>query len=236
MALGLHLSGLEPVGQNGLGLTRNPDGKVDRQQNARGNRGDRSCSSTTGRMSALRLRSATVQGRRGSVGGRAHLHWSLVVLLIIRLAPQALPPEIIRRNSTSTWPCSCRFPVRVAVAVAAADKKPEPPRKAEVEQKKDPISVPAPETPNPTPEASKEPPPAEMMIPFKPMAAAEMTLPGVISPSAPTTRRRWRRRHQERARAPGQGSGLGPGLRRRHSAAARIVPAPASRCRRCFAK
>ena len=90
------------------------------------------------------------------------------------------------------------------------DKKPEPPRKAEVAQKKDPISVPAQKPPDPTPEQPKEPPPQELVVPFKPMSAAEMTLPGVISPSAPTTGGAGS--GPGTGAGTGQGSGLGPGF------------------------
>ena len=93
----------------------------------------------------------------------------------------------------------------------AAIRKPEPPRKAQVaEPKKDPISVPVQKAPDPTPEVPKEPPPLEPLVPFKPMAAAEMTLPGVVAQSAtdvggagagPGT-----------GAGSGQGSGMGPGF------------------------
>ena len=55
----------------------------------------------------------------------------------------------------------------------------------------------------------EEPPPIELTVPFKPMSEAEMTLPGIVSPSAPTT--------GGAGSGPGtgagfgRGSGLGPG-------------------------
>ncbi len=129
-----------------------------------------------------------------------------VLLLIIRLAPQ-VTPEI-----------AAHLDVNMAVFLptpgpgggggGGGDKKPEPPRKAQVEQKKDPISVPAPVAPAPTPKL-EEPPPVEINIPFKPMSAAEMTLPGVISPSAPTTGGAGS--GPGTGAGSGQGSGLGPG-------------------------
>ncbi len=138
----------------------------------------------------------------------AHLAMLAVVLLIVRFAPQVLPPEITDQldiNMAIFLPT----PGPGGGGGGGGDTKPEPPRKAQVEQKKDPISVPAPVTPAPTPKV-EEPPPLEMVVPFKPMAAAEMTLPGVISPSAPTTGGAGA--GPGTGAGSGQGSGLGPGF------------------------
>ena len=134
-----------------------------------------------------------------------HIAMIALVLVIIRLAPQALPPEITDQldiNMAIFLPT----PGPGGGGGGGGDKKPEPPRKAQVEQKKDPISVPAPAAPTPKVE---EPPPLEMTVPFKPMSEAEMTLPGIISPSAPTTGGAGA--GPGTGAGSGTGSGLGPG-------------------------
>ncbi|MBY0495152.1 MAG: energy transducer TonB [Cyanobacteria bacterium] len=138
-----------------------------------------------------------------------HIALIAVVLLIIRFAPQALPPEIADQldiNMAVFLPT----PGPGGGGGGGGDPKPEPPRKAQVEKKVDPISVPAPVTPTPTPPKVEEPPPLEMVVPFKPMSEAEMTLPGVISPSAPTTGGAGS--GPGTGAGSGQGSGLGPGF------------------------
>jgi protein TonB len=134
-----------------------------------------------------------------------HLAVIALLLVVIRLAPQALPPEIAERLD---MPVFLPIPGPGGGGGGGGDKKPEPPRKAQVEKKQDPISVPAPVAPTPTPKV-EEPPPLEMTVPFKPMAEAEMTLPGVISPTAPTTGGAGA--GPGTGAGSGQGSGLGPG-------------------------
>lgn len=136
-----------------------------------------------------------------------HLAVIAVLVLIIRIAPQALPPALSERLD---MPVFLPIPGPGGGGGGGGDKKPEPPRKAQVEQKKDPVSVPAPVTPAPTPPKVEEPPPLEMTVPFKPMAEAEMTLPGVISQSAPTTGGAGA--GPGTGAGSGQGSGLGPGF------------------------
>ena len=137
----------------------------------------------------------------------AHLALAAVVLLIIRFAPQVLPPEITDQldiNMAVFLPT----PGPGGGGGGGGDKKPEPVRKAQVEQKKDPISVPAPVTPTPTPKV-EDVTPLEMVVPFKPMSEAEVTLPGIVSPSAPTTGGAGA--GPGTGAGSGQGSGLGPG-------------------------
>jgi protein TonB len=137
-----------------------------------------------------------------------HLAVIGVLLLILRFAPQTLPPEIADQldvNMAAFLPT----PGPGGGGGGGGDIKPEPVRKAQVEQKKDPISVPAPVTPTPTPPKMEEPPPIELTVPFKPMSEAEMTLPGIVSPSAPTTGGAGSGRGT--GAGSGQGSGLGPG-------------------------
>ena len=137
----------------------------------------------------------------------AHVVLIAVFLVILRLAPQALPPEITEALN-----------VNMAVFLptpgpggggGGGDRKPEPPRKAEVvAPKKDPISVPAQKPIDPTPEVPKEPPPEQLVVPFQQMAAAEMTLPGTVSPSTTNSAGSG----SGGGAGPGQGSGLGPGF------------------------
>jgi protein TonB len=125
----------------------------------------------------------------------------------LRLAPQVVPSEI--QESLN---------INMAVFLptpgpggggGGGDRKPEPPRKAEVvAPKKDPISVPAQKPVDPTPEVIKEPPPEQLVVPFQQMAAAEMTLPGTVSPSTTTSAGSG----SGGGAGPGQGSGLGPGF------------------------
>ena len=178
------------------------------------------------------------EARQSSVGAGASMaaHIALVALflMIIRLGPQALPTQFqdpetpvdgIPADSRSRWRRRWR-----------RRPKPEPPRKAEVAKKKDPISVPAQKPPDPTPEQPKEPPPQELVVPFKPMSEAEMTLPGVISPSATND---WQGRAM-----PEPGTGAGSSGRARAwglgsavvSVAARIAQAPVLRCPPCYAR
>lgn len=138
-----------------------------------------------------------------------HVAVIAIFLLIVRFAPQALPPEIID-NLNVNMAVFLPTPGPGGGGGGGGDTKPQPVRKAQVaEQKKpDPISVPAPAEPVPT--KVEEPPPVEMTVPFKPMAQAEVTLPGVISPNAPTTGGAGA--GPGTGAGSGQGSGLGPGF------------------------
>jgi TonB family protein len=146
-------------------------------------------------------------GTKASVA--AHLALVAVFLLILRLAPQALPPELAESLSVDML-VFLPIPGPGGGGGGGGDPKPEPPRKAEVAQKKDPISVPAMKPPDPTPEQPKEPPPQELVVPFKPMSEAEMTLPGIVSPTAPTTGGAGS--GPGTGAGTGQGSGMGPGF------------------------
>jgi periplasmic protein TonB len=137
-----------------------------------------------------------------------HLAVIGVFFLILRFAPQALPPEIADQLDVN-MAVFLPTPGPGGGGGGGGDIKPEPVRKAQVEQKKDPISVPAPVTPTPTPPKMEEPPPIELTVPFKPMSEAEMTLPGIVSPSAPTTGGAGS--GPGTGAGSGQGSGLGPG-------------------------
>lgn len=139
----------------------------------------------------------------------AHVALVAVILVIIRLAPEALPPEISEQ-------------LRIDMLVFKADpgpgggggggnKQPDPPRKAEVAapKKKDPISVPETKPVAPTPEVLKErPPETPMTLPFQQMSAAEMTAPGALTGS--TTSQSTGSGTGSGA-GPGTGSGIGPG-------------------------
>ena len=137
-----------------------------------------------------------------------HLAVVGVLLLLLRFAPQALPSEIADQLDVN-MAVFLPTPGPGGGGGGGGDIKPEPVRKAQVEQKKDPISVPAPVTPTPTPPKMEEPPPIELTVPFKPMSEAEMTLPGIVSPSAPTTGGAGS--GPGTGAGSGQGSGLGPG-------------------------
>jgi protein TonB len=137
----------------------------------------------------------------------AHLAMIAVVVLIVRLGQQVLAPDLTNQLNID-MAVFLPTPGPGGGGGGGGDPKPEPPRKAQVEKKVDPISVPAPAKPDPTPKL-EEPPPIEINIPFKPMSQAEMTLPGVINPSAPTTGGAGS--GPGTGAGSGQGSGLGPG-------------------------
>ena len=138
-----------------------------------------------------------------------HIAMVAVVLLIIRFAPQVLPPELAEQLSIDMV-AFLPTPGPGGGGGGGGDPKPEPPRKAQVEQKKDPISVPVQKAPDPTPEQPKEPPPLEPLVPFTPMSAAEVTLPGVVSQSATNTGGAGS--GPGTGAGSGQGSGMGPGF------------------------
>ena len=152
------------------------------------------------------------EARQSSVGASAsvaaHLVLVVILFLVMRLAPEGTPfiPEAPDITSVVFLP----IPGPGGGGGGGGDPKPEPPRKAQVEQKKDPVSVPVQKMPDPTPEQPKEPPPLEPLVPFKPMSAAEMTLPGVVSQSATNTGGAGA--GPGTGAGSGQGSGMGPGF------------------------
>jgi protein TonB len=152
--------------------------------------------------------------RKSNVGAgasvAAHLALVGIIFLIMRLAPQALPPQFVDNNETVDL-VFLPIPGPGGGGGGGGDPKPEPPRKAQVEQKKDPVSVPTVKTPEPkvTPEPPKDPPQLDITVPFKEMSAAEMTLPGVVSPSAPAVGGAGS--GPGTGAGSGQGSGIGPG-------------------------
>src|SRR4029079_7740943 len=95
------------------------------------------------------------------------------------------------------------------------NKKPDPPRKAELPGKEK-ISVPTPK-PEPVPVIKEEPPPIDLNIPAKSMAAAEQQLAGVLKSEAPVTDSQGSGSGggagtgTGTGSGSGQGSGLGPG-------------------------
>jgi TonB family protein len=147
----------------------------------------------------------------------AHLAFALAILLALRFQSQPTALEFVPDA-----------PIRDIVWLAdpgpggggggGGNKMPEPPRKAELPGKEK-ITVPVVEKPKPVPDPPKpEPPPEQLVIPAQSMAAAEMTLPGVIQPSAPTTESQGAGKEggagtgTGRGVGSGQGSGLGPGF------------------------
>ena len=151
------------------------------------------------------------EGRQSSVGAgastAAHITLALVVFLIVRVGQEVLPPVLEDPNDLMRV-VFLPTPGPGGWGGGGGDKKPEPIRKAQVEKKKDPISVPAPVEPDPTPKV-EEPPPVEILTPFKPMAAADVTLPGAVTANAPTSGGAGS--GPGTGAGSGQGSGLGPG-------------------------
>ena len=133
----------------------------------------------------------------------AHVAVVAIVLLALRFAPQLSPAEFIPDAPVNdiVW---LAVPGPGGGGGGGGNKAPEPPRKAELPGK-DKITVPVDKAPTPTPEPPKpEPPPAELLIPAQTMAAAEQTLPGVITPSAPAV-------SESQGAGTGGGAGTGKG-------------------------
>ncbi len=136
----------------------------------------------------------------------AHLGAALIILLALRFAPQPNPAEFLPDAPINdiVW---LAVPGPGGGGGGGGNKAPEPPRKAELPGK-DKITVPVDKTPTPKPDPPKvEPPPAELLIPAKTMAAAEQTLPGVIQPSAPAVSE-----SQGAGTGGGAGTGTGQGI------------------------
>src|SRR6478735_5751575 len=146
----------------------------------------------------------------------AHLAAALIILLVIRFAPQPSALQLIPDA-----------PIKDLVWIAVegpgggggggGNKRPEPPKPAELKGKEK-ITVPVQEAPKPTPEPPKpEPPPEQLTIPAKTTASAETTLPGAIQPSAPVSESLGSGTGggagtgAGQGIGSGQGSGLGPG-------------------------
>jgi TonB family protein len=160
------------------------------------------------------------EGRQSRVGVgasvAAHVAFAVAILLAIRFAPEPSALELLPDTTPKeiVWLAE---PGPGGGGGGGGNKMPEPPRKAEVPGKEK-ITVPVKETPKPTPEPPKpDPPPEQLVIPAQTMAAAQVELPGVISPSAPVTESQGAGKEggagtgTGQGIGPGQGSGLGPG-------------------------
>ena len=145
----------------------------------------------------------------------AHLGFVLIILLTLRLAPQPGPTIFDTPDITSL--VFLPIPGPGGGGGGGGNKAPEPPRKAEVKGVEK-VSIPVEKKIELKPDPPKDTPPEELVLPVKPMAAAEQPLPGVILPTAPVT-------ESQGAGAgggagtgtgtgagPGQGSGIGPGF------------------------
>lgn len=159
--------------------------------------------------------------RQSSVGVgasmAAHVAFALAILLAIRFAPAPSTLEILPDNPSRdiVW---LDTPGPGGGGGGGGNKQPEPPKQAELKGKEK-ITVPVKEEPKPTPEPPKpvETPPEQLTIPAKTMAAAEMELPGVITPSVPTESlgsgsEGGAGSGKGQGIGPGQGTGLGPGF------------------------
>lgn len=152
----------------------------------------------------------TIAERKSGVGVgasvAAHLAAGAIILLAMRFAPQPSAAEFIPDAPINdiVWLAT---PGPGGGGGGGGNKAPEPPRKAELPGK-DKITVPVEKPPTPTPEPPKpEPPPAELLIPAQTMAAAELTLPGVIQPSVPVVSD-----SQGAGSGGGAGTGTGQGI------------------------
>jgi protein TonB len=145
----------------------------------------------------------------------AHLGFVLLIILAIRLAPQPGPPPVLDAPDI-TQMVFLPIPGPGGGGGGGGNKAPEPPRKAEVVGKEK-VSIPVEKKVELKPDPPVETPPEELVIPVKPMAAAEQPLPGVITP-APVTESLGSGTAggagtgAGAGAGSGQGSGIGPGF------------------------
>lgn len=114
----------------------------------------------------------------------AHLTAALIILLAIRFAPTPAALSLLPDQDVKdiVW---LNVPGPGGGGGGGGNKMPEPPKKAELPGKEK-ITVPVKEEPKPTPKPpDPEPPKEDLTIPAKTTASADVTLPGVITPSAP---------------------------------------------------
>jgi TonB family protein len=199
-ALALHLSAPEPVGQNGLGflnarMAHTAKAKLEESRTAPLHLTDR----------PVELRFGFEQ-RQSSVGVgasmAAHLGFVVLILLAIRFAPAPSTLELLPDQPIKdiVW---LDVPGPGGGGGGGGNKQPEPPKQAEAKGKEK-ITVPVKEEPKAVPDPPKpETPPEPLTIPAKSMAAAEVELPGVITPSAPVT--------ESQGAGTGGGAGTGSG-------------------------
>jgi TonB family protein len=138
----------------------------------------------------------------------SHVAMGLIAFLVMRYAPEAqsLDPIVNDLPRDIMWIAE---PGPGGGGGGGGNEMPEPPKKAELPGKEK-ITVPVEKLPDPTPEKPKEePPPAELVIPARTMAAAEQALPGAIATEAPVTLSQGS--GSGGGSGTGTGSGIGPG-------------------------
>jgi protein TonB len=147
----------------------------------------------------------------------AHVALALMILLVIRFAPEPSALELLPDQPIKdiVWLAD---PGPGGGGGGGGNKMPDPPRKAEVPGKEK-ITVPVAEKPKPVPDPPKvEPPPEQLVIPAQSMAAAPIEAPGVIKPDAPVTESQGAGKEggagtgTGQGIGSGQGAGLGPGF------------------------
>ena len=145
----------------------------------------------------------------------AHVGFALIILLALRIAPTPSPAIFDTPDITSL--VFLPIPGPGGGGGGGGNKAPEPPRKAEVKGVEK-VTIPVEKKVELKPDPPKDTPPEDLVIPVKPMAAAEQPLPGVILPTAPVTESQG---SGDKGGAgtgtgtgagPGQGSGIGPGF------------------------
>ena len=171
----------------------------------------------TDRPVELRFSFESRQSRLGvgaSVG--AHVAFVLVILFAIRFAPQPGPPQVFD-NPDITSLVFLPIPGPGGGGGGGGNKAPEPPREAEVKGK-EALSVPVEKKIEVNPDPTEDTPPAELLIPVRPMASAEQLLPGVIQQQPSVTESQGAGdgggagTGKGAGVGAGQGSGLGPGF------------------------
>jgi TonB family protein len=133
----------------------------------------------------------------------AHLAFALIVFIAIRFAPVPDPSGLIPDAPLKdiVW---LSVPGPGGGGGGGGNKMPEPPKKAEAPGKEK-ITVPVEKKPAPVEIPKEEPPQEDLTIPAKPMAAEEVSLPGIIQPATPTE-------SQGAGAGGGAGTGTGTGI------------------------
>lgn len=146
----------------------------------------------------------------------AHVVVLVFIIMVARFAPEPQAAVLLpdRLPTDIVWLAD---PGPGGGGGGGGNERPEPPKKAELPGR-DKITVPVETKPEPVPDPPKEvPPPEQLLIPAQTMAAADVTLPGAITP-APVSDSLGAGKEGGAGTGTGsgigsgQGSGLGPGF------------------------
>jgi TonB family protein len=145
------------------------------------------------------------QWRNSAVGSLVtHGIAGLLLLYVVSRAPEVLQPKPAMTLPEVTWIAT---PGPGGGGGGGGNRMPDPPRQAELKGPEK-INVPVAPTPKPTPKET--PPPAQLVIPAVPQAAAIQDLPGMLT-NAPALSVPSQGMGTGGGAGTGQGTGIGPG-------------------------